>query len=164
QANIAVSGTGPWTITVSSLSPAATQHVVITYGDTSGGGSGVTATSTTGATTWTVAENSIAGAGLVNIGVSPATTVYAVDGSGTATATTKVSASATGQTITTDYTVATGGMSGGAVSMVVPSGWTAPQKTTANAAGYVTATSNGVAVAAGNIAITGSGPWTITVS
>src|SRR4029077_17735433 len=50
------------------------------------------------------------------------------------------------------------------VELSVPANWTAPQKTTNNAAGYVTATSGGSAVAVGNIAIAGSGPWTIDVT
>ena len=89
--------------------------------------------------------------------------VYAPDGSGTATTTTNVSASSL-TTITTTYTAATGGMNTGAVSMVIPSGWTAPQKTTTTTAGYTSATANAVAVPAANIAVTGTGPWTITIS
>ncbi|MHB8643094.1 MAG: OmpL47-type beta-barrel domain-containing protein [Gaiellaceae bacterium] len=155
QGNIAVSGSGPWTITVSSLSPAATQHVVITYGDTSGGGSGVTATATTGANTWTIAENSTAGTGLVNIAAFPATTVYAANGSGTlTTVTTKTSASSTANTVTFTYTAATGGLSGGAVSVDVPAGWTAPQTGSNSAAGYTTSS-------AGTLSVSGQ---TITVS
>src|SRR5207302_1861840 len=40
----------------------------------------------------------------------------------------------------------------------------APQKTTNNAAGYVTATSGGSSVAVGNISIAGAGPWTIDIT
>jgi len=133
-------------ITVSNLSLAAGGTVNVVYGDTTGGAGGA---STIGATTgsqsftcqsqaWTNAYAATNGT-FTNLGACPSLTVYAPNGSGTAAATAKVSASATGQTITNTYTVATGGMSGGAVSMVVPTGWTAPQSTTANAAGYVTA-------------------------
>ncbi len=52
-------------------------------------------------------------------------------------------------------------MANGDVSVVVPVGWTAPQSTTPSAAGYVTATGGS---GANTIAVTGTGPWTVTVS
>ena len=62
----------------------------------------------------------------------------AVDGAGTlTTTTTNVSASQTGNTITFTYTAAAGGMNNGSLTLVVPSGWTAPS-TTSNNAGYTT--------------------------
>ena len=86
----------------------------------------------------------------------------AADGSGTVTASfTTASASRTGLTQTLTYTPAAGSMANGDVSFVVPAGWTAPQATTASAAGYVTATGGS---GTNTIAVTGTGPWTVTVS
>jgi hypothetical protein len=59
--------------------------------------------------------------------ISNAFTVYSADGSGSATATpTSVRYGSSGNTITLTYTAAAGGMSNGAVSVVVPSGWSDP--------------------------------------
>ncbi|MGP8162400.1 MAG: hypothetical protein ACLQAN_01235, partial [Acidimicrobiales bacterium] len=64
------------------------------------------------------------------------TTVYAADGSGTLTTpTANVANGSTGNTITFTYTAASGGVSGGAVTIAVPTGWSAPS-TTGTAAGY----------------------------
>ena len=86
----------------------------------------------------------------------------AADGSGTVAASfTTASASQTGLTQTLTYTPAAGSMANGDVSFVVPVGWTAPQATTPTAAGYVTATGGS---GTNTIAVTGAGPWTVTVS
>ena len=86
----------------------------------------------------------------------------AADGSGTVAASfTTASASRAGLTQTLTYTPAAGSMANGDVSFVVPAGWTAPQATTSNAAGYVTATGGS---GTNTIAVTGTGPWTVTVS
>src|SRR5207237_10890052 len=141
-------------IAVSSVTLAAGKTFTITYGDTSGGGSGATATSSTGAQTWQVQEKSTSAGSLANIASSPSITVYAADGSGTLTSgTSVVSGSQTGRTITFTYTAPTGGISSGSVTLVVPSGWSAPS-TTGSAAGYTTAS-------AGTVSVSGS---TITVS
>src|SRR4029078_3906600 len=122
------------TITVSSLTVAAGNNFTITYGSTAGGGSGATASSTTGAQTWQAQEKSTSAGSLANLASSPSITVYAADGSGTLTSgTSAVSASQTGRTITFTYTAATGGISNGSVPLVVPAGWTAPSTTAANA-------------------------------
>src|SRR5439155_1501001 len=118
------------TITVSSLTIAGGSTFTITYGDTSSGGPGATATSSTGAQTWQVQEKSTSTGSLVNIASSPSLTVYAADGSGTMSSSiTTVSASQTGRTITFTYTAPTGGISSGSVTLVVPSGWSAPSTT-----------------------------------
>src|SRR5205823_11635620 len=141
------------TITVSSLTLAAGNTFTITYGDTSGGGSGATATSTTGAQTWTTQERSTANGSLANIASSPSITVYAADGSGTlTTGTSVVSASQTGRTITFTYTAPTGGISNGAVTLVVPSGWSAPS-TTGSAAGYSTASAGTLSISSSTITV-----------
>ena len=92
----------------------------------------------TGAQTWQAQEKSTSAGSLANLGASPSITVYAADGSGTLTTpTTNVSATQTGRTITFTYTAATGGINNGAVTLVVPAGWSAPSTTGANA-GYST--------------------------
>ncbi len=154
------------TITVSSVSLAGAGTMTIVYGDTSGGGSGATVTSSTGAQTWQSKEKSVAGGALTNLASSPSMTVNAADGSGTLTTpTTNVSASATGKTLTFTYTAAAGGLSNGSITLDVPSGWSAPSST-ASAAGYTTATTGSVSVAGqtitvSNITIAGAGAVTI---
>ena len=141
------------TITVSSLTLAGGATVTITYGSTAGGGSGATATSSTGAQTWQAKEKSTSGGSLTNLGSSPSITVYAADGTGTLTTpTTNVSASQTGRTITFTYTAAAGGMSNGTVTLDVPSGWSAPSTTAANA-GYSTSTAGTLSVAGQTITV-----------
>src|SRR5439155_614512 len=91
----------------------------------------------------------------------------AADGSGTLTTPTSVvSDSQTGRTLTFTYTAATGGISNGSVTLVVPAGWSAPSTTGANA-GYTTASSGTVAVAAqtitvSSLTIAGGSTFTIT--
>src|SRR5439155_8768233 len=139
----------------------------ITYGATSSGGPGATATSSTGAQTWQVQEKSTSAGSLTNIASSPSITVYAADGSGTLTTGTRVvSASQTGRTITFTYTVATGGISNGSVTLVVPSGWSAPSTTGSNA-GYTTASSGTVSVSSQTITVSSltiAGGSTLTIT
>src|SRR5436190_1638417 len=93
------------TITVSPLTLAAGNTVTITYGDTSGGGAGATATSSTGPQSWTTQAKSTSAGSLTSIASSPSITVYAADGGGTMAASISVvSASQTGRTITFTYT------------------------------------------------------------
>src|SRR5205807_8085216 len=132
-----------------------------------GGGPGATATSTTGAQTWQAQEKSTNAGSLANLGSSPSITVYAADGSGTLTTPTSiVTASQTGRTITFTYTAAAGGISNGSVTLVVPSGWSAPSTTGANA-GYTTATAGTVSVSLQTITVSsltlaGGSTFTIT--
>ena len=155
------------TITVSSLTIAGGSTFTITYGDTSGGGTGATATATTGAQTWQAQSKSTAGGSLANLGSSPSITVYAADGTGTLTTPTSVvSASQTGRTIIFTYTAATGGINNGSVTLVVPAGWSAPSTTGANA-GYTTASSGTVSLASqtitvSSLTIAGGSTFTIT--
>jgi uncharacterized repeat protein (TIGR02059 family) len=155
----AVSGTGPWTITVSSLTLAAASTVTVKYGDTSVNAAGAaTATATPGAATFAAKQVSVNSGALVALATSPSLTVYAADGSGTVSVTpTSTLAGTTNNTDTFTYTAAAGGMNSGSITIDVPANWTAPQTTINNAAGYTTTTS-------GTIAVSGSGPWTITVS
>src|SRR5919201_1092080 len=87
------------TITVSSLTLAAGNTFTITYGDTSGGGTGATATSSTGSQQWTTQEKSTGNGSLTNVASQPSIAVYAADGAGTMSASiSSVSASQTGRT------------------------------------------------------------------
>src|SRR5262249_41585876 len=77
------------------------------------------------------------------------------DGSGVlSTSTSVVQAGSSGNTVSFTYTAATGGVSGGEVDVVVPSGWSAPS-TGATAAGYTTASSGTVVVSGQTIKVTG---------
>ena len=131
-------------------------QLTIVYGSKASSGPGATAASTLGAQTWQAQEKSTTGGTLTNLASSPSITVNAsADGSGTLTTpTTTVLASSTGNTITFTYTAATGGMSNGAVTLVVPSGWSAPS-TTGSAAGFTTASTGTVAVSCQTITVSG---------
>src|SRR5206468_10074514 len=91
----------------------------------------------------------------------------AVDGAGTLTSSTNnVSASQIGRTVTFTYTAASGGMQNGAITIVVPAGWSAPSTTT-NAAGYTSASTGTVSVASqtitvSNVTLAGGATMTIT--
>jgi hypothetical protein len=139
------------TITVSGVSRTAAQTVVITYGS----GATATAAAGPGAQSWQVKEASTVGGALSAIAVSPSITIYAPDGSGTATTpTTNVSASQAGNTVVFTYTAATGDMLNGAVKLTIPTGWSAPS-VSAVAAGYTTASTGAVAVAAQVVTVSG---------
>ena len=161
-------GVAGQTITVSSLTLAAGATATITYGSTAGSGSGATATATTGAQTWQAQERSTTASGgaLTNLGVSPAITINAANGSGTMTllpANTGNGSSA--NTLTFTYTAAAGGMTGGAVTVAAPAGWSAPS-TTATDPGYTTASTGTVSVAGQTITVGGvtlAGAATLTV-
>ncbi len=91
----------------------------------------------------------------VNIGQTLALAPLAADGSGTLTTpTTNVAAGSTGNTLTFTYTAATGGMRNGSVTLVVPTGWSAPS-TTGTAAGYTTSSTGTVGVAGQTITVSG---------
>jgi hypothetical protein len=92
---------------------------------------------------------------LTNLSSSPQITIYARDGSGTLTTTTSaVAAGSTSQTIIFSYTAAAGGTSGGAVTLVVPNGWSAPSATGADP-GFTTASAGTVSVSGQTITVSG---------
>ncbi|MGA3023124.1 MAG: hypothetical protein ABSE66_10130, partial [Thermoplasmata archaeon] len=174
---ITINGSGPWTIDVAL--PAALNSgntLTIVYGDTSSFAAGAAAApsaANAGASVFTIKEKSTSGGGLTTVSAGAGSQTVTVnnssDGSGGASvAPTSTFAGTTNNTETLTYTAATGGAAAnGVVELSVPSGWTAPQKTTSTAAGYVTASYNdgsSHAIAAGNITINGSGPWTIDVT
>ena len=126
------------TITVSDLTLPANGQTVITYGATSSGacaaGDAATASSTPGAPVWQARVQPRAGAELTSLTSSPSIDVDAADGSGTLTTPmTNVLAGSTENTLSFTYTAPTGGISDGAVTITVPSGWTAPVATNASA-------------------------------
>src|SRR6266511_3323074 len=80
------------------------------------------------------------------------------DGTGTLTvlSPTNLAAGSTGNTITFRYTAAsaqTGGLNNGAVTIVIPAGWSAPQVASGSTAGYTTATKGTVTTSAQTITI-----------
>ena len=153
---IAVTGAGPWTVTVSgiTLNQGAAQTLVMKYGDTGGGGPGATATATTGGVVWTTKERSSSRGALTNLAVQPTITVYAADGTGTmASSLSAVSGSQAGLTETLTYTVAAGGISSGTLTVDVPAGWTPPA--TVAGPGFTTSNFGVVAVAGQTITVTG---------
>ena len=154
--SIAVTGSGPWTVTVSgvTLDQGAAQTLVMTYGDTTGGGPGATATSATGAATWTTKGRSSSRGTLTNIGASPSVTVYAADGTGAmASSLSAVSGSQAGLTETLTYTVAAGNINNGSITVDVPAGWTPPA--TVAGPGFTTANFGVVSVSGQTITVSG---------
>src|SRR5439155_778158 len=144
------------TITVSGVSLAAGATLTITYGSKASAGPGATANSTLGAQSWQAQERSTSGGTLTNLGASPSITLTnAPNGSGTLTTpTASVVAGSAGNTVVFTYTAATGGMTNGAVTVAVPTGWTAPSTATNNA-GYTTASTGTVSVATQTITVSG---------
>ena len=85
---------------------------------------------------------------------SAPTTIYAPDGSGKATPSpTSVVHKTTGKTVAFTFTVASGGMNHGALTLAVPSGWSAPQRTKSTGAGYVTADGGSISVSGRTITV-----------
>jgi subtilase family serine protease len=77
------------------------------------------------------------------------------NGAGTLTAnTTSVAHATSAHTITFTFTPAAGGVQGGAVTLAVPAGWSAPS-TTSSAAGYTTASAGTVSASGQTITISG---------
>ena len=154
--SIAVTGTGPWTVTASgvTLDQGAAQTLLLTYGDTSGGGPGVTAPAATGAVIWTTKQRSSSRGALTNLGVQPTITVYAADGAGAvASSLSTVSGSQTGLIETLTYTAPAGGLSNGTLTVAVPAGWTAPA--TSAGPGFTTSSVGAVSVAGQTITVSG---------
>ena len=154
--SIAVTGTGPWTVTVSSvtLDQGAAQTLLLNYGDTSSGGAGATAPAATGGVIWTTRQRSSSRGALTNLGVQPTITVYAADGAGTvASSLATVSGSQTGLIETLTYTAPAGGLSNGTLTVAVPVGWTAPA--TSAGPGFTTSSVGAVSVAGQTITVSG---------
>jgi hypothetical protein len=166
--NVAVTGSGPWTVTVTLPATLhATETVVIVYGDAGnpGGAAATPSGAQTGSYLFQVQEKSTTGGTLTNVAGTQTVTVVSADGSGTAdiAPTTVTAASTTTETLT--YTAVAGGIAaGGQVTMVVPANWSAPQTTSSSAAGFTGANIAGGGLSITNVAVSGSGPWTVTVT
>jgi hypothetical protein len=89
----------------------------------------------------------------------------APDGSGTLTPSPTVVSAGSGKKLVFTYTVAAGGLGGGAVTLTAPPGWSAPSTSSA-APGYTTSTAGSVSVSGQKITVTGlnlaSGTFKIT--
>jgi hypothetical protein len=144
------------TIQVSGINLGTSSQCTITYGDTSAGGDGATATSTLGASTFSAEEESSSSGGLAALSTSPQLTVDAADGSGTMSASPSfVGPGSGGNTLTFTYTAAaSGGVAAGGIEIAAPSGWSVPS-TTGGAAGYTTATCGSVSASGQTIQVTG---------
>jgi len=156
------------TITVSGVTLTSGQTLTIVYGSKAAAGPGATATSSTGAQSWTTQQKATAGGTLTNLAASPSIAVNnAPDGSGTMTADTPWAiVGSTGNTILFTYTAANGGMNNGALTLVVPSGWSAPSLTGSNA-GYTTASTgtpsvNSQTITVSSVTLTGGATLTLT--
>ncbi len=134
------------TIVVTGVSLPAGQTCSITYGSRAGGGKGAVAPTSTGPYTFTASEASTSSGTLTALATSPVVTVYAANGSGTMTVSPSTVAVGSGVgspavTFTFTYTAASGGLSGGAVDLTVPTAdWPDAPSTLPSAAGYVTST------------------------
>jgi hypothetical protein len=161
-----VGGSGS-TIQVTGIAIGSGASCSITYGATTSGGPGATATSTLGTSAFPTSEESNSGGSLTALAASPQLTVFAPDGSGTlGVAPAFVGAGSGGNTLTFTYTAPAGGLGGGQLTVAVPAGWSAPS-TTPQASGYTTSTCGSVVVTGSAIDVTGvslpaAGTCTIT--
>ncbi len=116
----------------------------VSYGDTSGGGQGATASSTPGPASFVTQEMSNAGGTLTDLASSPGVHVYGVDGGGRLSlARQYATAGSTGNTLAFTYTAAAGGLNDGQIDIAVPPEWPAPS-TTATDGGYTTSSCGSV--------------------
>jgi hypothetical protein len=116
--------------------------------------SGASAPSAPGTDTFVASEGTSPGT-LQALASSREVTVYARDGSGTMTVSPRtVAARSIGNTLTFTYAAGSGGLSGGEITLVVPSGWSAPS-TAGHAGGYVTSTCGTVSLSGRTIVVTG---------
>lgn len=126
------------TLRITGITGPAGSTVTITYGFRTATNPGATAPTTPGSQIWSVAQKASLGGTALPLASSPVIDVKAKDGSGTMTASlSTVRRNATGNTITFTYTVAAGGIAGGAIDIKIPKGWSAASQTP-SAPGYVT--------------------------
>ncbi|MGH8996657.1 MAG: cell wall-binding repeat-containing protein [Acidimicrobiales bacterium] len=140
-------------VTLPSLLPGA--MCTVTYGDTTGGGPGANAPGAPIVSTFATSEKDTAGGTLTALGASP---TVSVEGPGQGTMTVAPStegASATHVTLTFTYTAAAEGMNGGAITISVPTGWTAPSVSSSDPGSITTTCGGSLGVSGLNINITG---------
>jgi hypothetical protein len=149
-------------ITVTLTSALASGHtIVITYGSTTGGGPGATASGTVGSAVWTTQQKSTLLGTLTTIASSPIIAISAGDGQGSMTTpTVHVFANSTGNSLVFTYTATTDMAAGAQVTLTVPTGWSAPS-TSPSANGYTIASINLVAASTSNVSVNSQ---TITVT
>jgi hypothetical protein len=154
-------------ITLTGVTLAASGSCVVTYGDTSQGGPGATASSTPGVAPFSTDEMSSLSGTLTALASSPVMHVYAPDGSGQLTMPTQyATAGSTGNTFAFTYTVAAGGLNDGQIEIVVPPEWPVPS-TTATDGGYATSTcgtlgSSGQTIDVSGVTLSAGSTCTIT--
>lgn len=119
----------------------------LTYGSTSTGGTGAVAPGgVAGAEQWSVEERSSPAGVLKPLASPPRIAVLSRDGSGTLLrASGSVAPGSHGDTVVFVFTTAKGGLSGGAIQLTVPAGWTDPSTDPASG-GYVSASPGSVTV------------------
>ena len=138
------------TIVVKTVTLSSGAHLTIVFGLT---GHTVTAPSTTGTSTFTTQEASVAGGTLTTLAVQPKVKVVASNGSGTMTVSPTTAAAGSTTTETFTYKATGGPITHGKIVVTVPTGWTPP--TTGTTAGKVTTTNGTVTVTGQTITITG---------
>lgn len=155
------------TITVSGLTLAAGQKVTIVYGSKASAGSGASAPAASSDDPWTTQERSTTGGTFTNLASQPVVSVLSANGSGTMTSSpVSVAHSTTGNAITFTYTAATGGIKAGVIRVVVPTGWSAPSISSADA-GYSTTNKGTLSVDGRRIIVAGvtlSGGQTLAIT
>ncbi len=133
----------------------ASSSCAVTYGETSAGGPGATASSTAGAASFVTQEMSSAGGTLTDLASSPGVHVYGVDGGGRLSLARQYAvAGSTGNTLAFTYTAAAGGLNDGQIDVAVPPEWPAPS-TTATGGAYTTSSCGSVAPNGSAIQISG---------
>jgi hypothetical protein len=105
-----------------------------------------------GSQTWQASERSGASGTLMGLSSSPTISVLAPDGAGTLSTDTTVVSSASENTITFTYSPGDGDIRDGALTVVVPPGWSAPS-IRAGAPGYVRASTGVVSVSGRRIQV-----------
>ncbi|MDE3090186.1 MAG: hypothetical protein KGJ80_12455, partial [Chloroflexota bacterium] len=88
------------------------------------------------------------------------------DGEGTMTVSpTSTTAGSTGNSFTFSFRTTTASWPASSqVTVQIPAGWTAPQTSSSSSAGFVNATAVGTGAVVSGTSVTGTGPWTVTVT
>ena len=155
------------TLTISGLTRSESQPVTITYGAKSSGGPGASAPTAGGPQSWQAQSRASVAGTLQPLASSPAVAVLSPDGSGTISPSpASVAKGSVGNTISFAYTAATGGMQNGMITLVVPSGWSAPS-TAGTDPGFATASTGSLTLSGRTITVAGinlNGADTMTIT
>ena len=144
-------------ISVTGISSPVDGAVTITYGDTSGGGSGALAPGSAQTSTFTASQQATASGTLTALATSPQVVVgTAADGTGTLTVSPTTAMASAPTTLPFVYSPPPGtGITSGKLSITVPAGWTTPQQGNNAAAGFVTASTGTLSVSGQVIQVSG---------